>query len=63
LNYSEENHTLVIGKRSGTFENLIREREIQIFFMDKSVAKFFNLNRQPDKVIKYNGSSQAVSKL
>jgi hypothetical protein len=60
MDYSEGNHTLVIGMRSGTFENMIEEREIQIFFIDKTLAKPFDLNRQPDKVIKYNGSLQSI---
>lgn len=62
MNYTEESKTLVIGNRKGTFENMVGEREIQIYFIDKSLAKPFDLNGKPDQVIKYNGASQAVTK-
>jgi hypothetical protein len=62
MNYFKENHTLVIEKRSGEFENLIREREIKILFMDKSLEKSFSRNHQQTK-IKYKGALQAVTKI
>jgi alpha-D-xyloside xylohydrolase len=60
--YSEGNKTLVIGERKGTFKNIIGEREIQICFIDKTKDKPFDLDSKPDKVINYNGTSQAVVK-
>jgi len=62
LNYNEDNKTLIVGERKGTFANMIGEREIQIYFADKSEAKPFDLNRQPDSIIKYNGTLNSVIK-
>jgi alpha-D-xyloside xylohydrolase len=61
LNYSEGNKTLEIGNRSGKFEGMAVEREIQIYFIEKADAKLFNLNSKADRTIKYNGTLQSIS--
>jgi len=61
LKYNEATKTLEVGTRTGQFENMTAEREIQIYFIGKESAKQFDLNAVADKTISYSGNAVSVS--
>jgi alpha-D-xyloside xylohydrolase len=60
MKYNEATKTLEIGNRTGQFENMTSEREIQIYFIGNESAKQFDLNAVADKTIHYSGSAVSV---
>ena len=61
MSYNEATKTLEIGERTGSYTNMVSEREIQVYFIDSQSPKAFDLNSAADQTIKYNGSAAKVS--
>jgi len=61
MSYNEATKTLEIGERTGSYTNMVNEREIQVYFIDSQSPKAFDLNSAADQTIKYNGSAAKVS--
>jgi alpha-D-xyloside xylohydrolase len=62
LKYNESTKTLEVGNRTGQYQNMVAERDIQIYFIDSQSGKPFNLNAASDKTIRYNGNAVTISK-
>jgi alpha-D-xyloside xylohydrolase len=62
LKYNEADKTFEIGNRAGQFKNMLAEREIQVYFIDRQSEKPFDLKAAADKTFRYNGSAITISK-
>ncbi len=62
LSYNETDQSLTIGNRVGSFTGMANERVLQIYFVDKINVVPFDLKRNPDKVITYDGSEIKVTR-
>ena len=62
MKYDEATKTLEIGERSGSFANMVSEREIEVYFIDSQSPKAFDLNSAANQTVKYTGSAINVSK-
>ncbi len=62
MSYNEAAQTLEIGERQGKFENMIAERDIQVYFIDSQSGKPFDLNAAADKTIRYNGAAVSIGR-
>lgn len=60
MRYEESGQTLTIGRREGVFEGMLENREIHVVWMDKESRDGVNFQRQPDVVIRYDGSEQKI---
>ncbi|POY37466.1 alpha-xylosidase [Solitalea longa] len=53
--YNEQNRTLSIGERKGSFNGMLAKRTFKIVWMNKNKAKAFDLNQKADKTVTYEG--------
>ncbi|MDA3879527.1 MAG: DUF5110 domain-containing protein [Prolixibacteraceae bacterium] len=60
--YNQEKGVLTIGQRNGKFDGMIKERNIEVYFVEKDKAAAFNLEAQPTQVVNYNGNEVKVEK-
>jgi len=58
--YDEKTRTLIIGKRQGEFQGMLKERTIHVVWISKDRKVKLDFNIKPDKTVKYNGSAQSV---
>jgi alpha-D-xyloside xylohydrolase len=55
LRYNEQNRTLTIGERKGSFPGMLTERTINVIVVSKDKPAGLNFTTRPDRTIKYNG--------
>ena len=60
LIYDDKKQTLAIGKRQGEFPGMLKNRTFEIVWIGKNKPGGFDFSKEPDSVIKYNGSMQTV---
>ena len=60
MKYDESTQALEIGERKGQFQNMVAERDIQVYFIDSQSGKPFDLNATADKTIHYTGAAVKV---
>jgi alpha-D-xyloside xylohydrolase len=58
--YNEKEKQLKIGKRTGEFNGMLKERTFEIIWINKIKNLGLDFNAKPDEVIKYNGEGQIV---
>lgn len=51
---------LIIGMRKGSFPGMLANRNFEITLVGKSLGTGVEINKTPDKVIRYNGEEQVV---
>ena len=60
FNYNNQNKTLTLGHRQGSFEGMLNERTFHLIFVTPNNPRQLNLDGKPDVSITYNGSSQTI---
>lgn len=55
LEYHENDHTLTIGKRKGSFNGMLKERVFKLKWVSPDNPQALNFNTSVDKVIEYDG--------
>ena len=60
LKYDDEEQTLTIGESEGQFSGMLKNRTFEVVWIRKSKQVGFDFSKEPDSVIKYNGSLQTV---
>jgi alpha-D-xyloside xylohydrolase len=60
LQYDEASHTLVLGERKGSFNNMLSKRSFEIVWIDADHPVGLNLIAHPHQVVAYEGKSIAV---
>jgi alpha-D-xyloside xylohydrolase len=60
LQYDEASHTLVLGERKGSFNNMLSKRSFEIVWIDADHPVGLNLTAHPHQVVAYEGKSIAV---
>ena len=60
MKYDESTQALEIGERKGQFQNMVAERDIQVYFIGSQSGKPFDLNAAADKTIHYTGAAVKV---
>jgi alpha-D-xyloside xylohydrolase len=56
MSYDEQNKTLTIEDRKGSFRGMQKERTFQIVWVTQAKPADLNFNKKPDQIIKYNGT-------
>lgn len=57
ISYDEATGTLTIGKRSGAFDGMLKERTFHIVWMNKQQPKAFDPDAKPDATVHYTGEA------
>ena len=60
ISWNDAKHTLEIGKRSGEFPGMVKERTFNVVWVSKDHGAGIPYTDQPDAVIHYKGKSVAV---
>ncbi len=60
ITYNEQDHSLTIGKREGSFPGTIQERTFRVVWLSRDHPAKLNFEARPDAVIKYNGEETTV---
>lgn len=60
VTWNEQEKTLTIHDRQGSFPGMLAERTFQVVWVSKEKAKKLDFTITPDQVIKYNGTAQSV---
>lgn len=60
FNWDEKNRTLTIGKRSGEYKGMIKNRKFRIAVMDSSKAKSGDMQQTAVKTVSYSGKPVTV---
>jgi alpha-D-xyloside xylohydrolase len=60
ISWNDAKHTLEIGKRSGEFPGMVKERTFNVVWVSKNHGAGIPYTDQPDAVIHYKGKSVAV---
>lgn len=61
FNYNEESKALNIENRIGEFDGMQKDKIFEIIFISKDKISGLDFSRQPDKVVKYDGSKVSIS--
>ena len=62
FSYNEEKKELVIDKREGAFNGMLKSRTFNIVFISKERPVSFDPDLSPDKSIAYNGEKISVNR-
>ncbi|MEO7989173.1 MAG: TIM-barrel domain-containing protein [Chryseolinea sp.] len=60
LQYNEATHTLTLGKRNGSFTDMVQKRTINIFWVRKDQSVGVGVATPPHQVIEYEGNEMSV---
>ena len=60
ISWNDTKHTLEIGKRSGKFPGMLKERTFHIVWVSENHGAGIPSTEKPDAVVHYNGKSVAV---
>jgi len=60
LRWNDASQTLTIGKRQGSFPEMLAERTFQLVFISKSKQAGFSFTPQPDRTVHYSGDEVVV---
>lgn len=60
LQWNDQMHTLTIGKRTGSFPNMLAERTFNIVLVNGKKTVGFSFSPRPDETIRYHGDVIAV---
>jgi alpha-D-xyloside xylohydrolase len=60
LRWNEANKTLTIGKRQGSFPEMLLERTFQVVLVSKARAVGFSFTPQLDRTVQYTGEEVSV---
>lgn len=63
LFYNDKTKELTIGDRLGEFDEMIKERVIEVVYISQDKAKGFDSKPVPDVIIKYDGTAKTVKLL
>jgi len=55
IRYNEQNRTLTIEERKGSYPGMLTERSFFVIVVNKDKPVGLNFTAKPDKIIKYNG--------
>jgi alpha-D-xyloside xylohydrolase len=58
--WNDAGKTLTIGKREGSFPEMLTERTFQLVFVSKTKQVGFSFTPQPDRTVHYNGDEVVV---
>ena len=61
FNWNDENKTLTIGERQGSFPGMLSERTFNIVLVNRSHGEGINVTGKPDKMVQYTGKEILVS--
>ncbi len=61
IQWHEEEQTLVIGRRKGTFPGMLRSRTFHVVFVSPGHGVGIDATEKPDKIVKYTGNAVKVS--
>lgn len=62
FSWNEVTKTLIIGARKGTFPGMLKERTINVVFVDKNHGTGDLASSKFDKTVKYNGNAMTIKK-
>lgn len=60
VTYNEALKTLIIGKREGAFNGMLKEREFKIVWIKRNIPVELDFGKHADAVIRYKGSKKTV---
>ena len=60
IQYNEQQKTLTIGQRKGTFKGMLQERQFNIVYITPSDSKSLNLDHPEGKSVTYNGKAVTI---
>ena len=63
ISWNEAKHTLEIGKRTGEFPGMLKERTFNIVWVSENHGAGVPITEKPDAVVHYNGKPVKVSVL
>lgn len=55
IRFTENERTLVIGQREGSFEGMVKDREFRVVFVQKDDPKYLNFEAQTEHILSYTG--------
>ena len=61
ITYNEQEHTLTIGNRQGTYPGMIKDRMFRVIWISKNHPVKLDFNTKPDAVITYEGTAESVT--
>ena len=61
IRYEDATKTVTFGKRSGSFNGMLKNRRFNIVLISKDAAKPLNLDNPEGKMVKYNGKEMQVN--
>ena len=60
LIYNEDRKELIIGKRHGSFADMVKKRTFEIIFISKEKQSGMNFDLKPDAVVAYDGNQKTI---
>ena len=63
ISYNESAKTLTIGKRKGTFNGMLKEREFKIVWVTKDKPVELDFGKHADAIVRYKGNEKTVHQL
>ncbi len=63
ISYNELAKTLTIGKRKGTFNGMLKEREFKIVWVTKDKPVELDFGKHADAIVRYKGNEKTVRQL
>jgi alpha-D-xyloside xylohydrolase len=61
ITYNEASNTLIIGRRVGAFEGMIKQRTFRVIKISKDKPRELNVDAHSDVEIKYDGSERSMT--
>jgi alpha-D-xyloside xylohydrolase len=58
--WNDEKHTLTIGKRSGSFSGLLKERTFHVVWVSENHGAGISIVEKPDAIVHYRGREITV---
>lgn len=62
ISWNEATHTLEIGKRTGRFPGMLKERTFNIVWVSQDHGAGVSITEKPDAVVRYSGKAVKVSR-
>jgi alpha-D-xyloside xylohydrolase len=60
MQYDEATHTLILGERKGSFNQMLLKRTFEIVWIDADHPVGLSLTARPHEVVAYEGKSVTV---
>jgi len=62
FSYNDKDHSLIIGKRTGDFNGMLKTRTFEITWIGKDKIEAMKFESKPDETVKYNGKEVIIKR-